>query len=471
MKRHGIFNLSVIVGVITFLAVSWAGFFAQRAALAEEGGVAVSGEKILVSLSNDAAAWNDDTLYAINPGDGSGQTRIFDFHSQSKFTTGEIFGPRISADGQQIYFHSEHAYIYTPARRNAFRVASDGGGLDQISPGPHSGEWGATGDSTVSGWVRKGDGSPWVNAPVYLEGMNSVFSGGDGSFSFQNVPPGARWLVAYQPGDVRYDSTAITVVSGVDNTGLVLTPDTTSRMNFEFPVEHDSRVYYILNGKDIQWTDLGFSAQHDVYTPATDGCVSLPSVQAFDVGPASGRLAVIDFNGDGCTNNAGIYVTDKDGGGKQLLLNLWSDPNWNPSFLPQEIFWSPDESKIAFKGNYDFNGEAFNAQDVLTVIDATNGQVLGAAFSGASNVQLTLYGWSPGGDWLLFSRYLDVTQKTLSKLQVDPNGTIDISSLADLMVGEPISGATWGVLADPGSPTPTPTPGPSEQVFLPVVSK
>ncbi len=427
----------------------------KRPVLAQGARIAVTGEKILVSLSNDTTTWADDTLYAINPTDGSGQTRVFDFHSHPKFTTGNIWGPRISPDGQHIYFHSEHAYIYTPARRNAFRVASDGSGLDQITPGEKSGVWGETGNSTVSGWVQQGDGTPWANAPVYLEGMDMVYSGADGSFSFSNVPPGVRWLVAYKPGDTPFDSTPVHVVSGVDNTGLVLVPASDYRMNFEYPVFYSNRVYYNFSGASIQWTDLNFSAQHTVYTPSTAGCVTTSQVKAFDVAPTSGRLVVFDYHGDGCTGNAGLYITDKDGGNKQVLLNMWNDSNWNEP-LQAQIFWSPDESKVAFKGSYTSN---YAWYDILVVVDATSGAILGYAFANTSSDVLTLHGWNPAGDWLLYSTESgNPAQKTLSKIKLNADGSFDFASDTVLLSNQPISGATWGNLVAPGGGASTATP-------------
>jgi len=37
---------------------------------------------------------------------------------------------------------------------NVLRIIAFGGGLDQITPGPESGVWGGTGNSTVSGFIR-----------------------------------------------------------------------------------------------------------------------------------------------------------------------------------------------------------------------------------------------------------------------------------------------------------------------------
>ncbi len=389
-------------------------------------------EKILVSISNGSS---DDTLYTLAP-DGSGKTHLFDFHGQPKFTTGEVFAPRISADGKYIYFHSEYAYIYTPARRNAFRIMSLGSGLDQITPGPESGIWGETGNSTVSGFVKHGDGTPWMNCSVYLEGMDMVYSAADGSFAFHNVPAGVRWLVAYRPALDAWDSTTVNVISGVDNTGLTLTPNSSYRMNFEFPVPHGDRIYYCLNSTKIQWTDLGFSAQHDVYTSPVSGCVTMSQVKAFDVAPSSGKLAIFDYHGDGCTDNRGIYVTDKDGGNKQLLLDMWNDSNWNEP-LESNIFWSPDESLLAFKGSYNWYQ--------CLVIYGADGSFKSRACATDTNTTLTLHGWSPDGGWLLYSSYAsDPSQSSVAKIPVGNDGALDTSNIVTLLTNTAVHGATWG---------------------------
>ena len=459
MKNNRIFQI-ILVAVTLLLASGGFDVVNRQPALAEGGATAVTGEKILVSLSNDTVTWGDDTLYAINPSDGSGQTKIFDFHNNpnnSPLSTGQVFAPRVSANGKQIYFHSEFAYIYTPSRRNVFWIGSDGNTMDQVTPGEKSGMWGQSGNSTVSGQVRKGNGDGWGGAPVYLEGMNMVYADASGYFSFNNVPPGVRWLVAYKPGDLPFDSTPVNVVSNLNNTGLSLTPGSSWRASFQYPVLYGNRIYY--NTGVVKWTDTDFAGEHAVYTSPADACTGIPDADAFDVGKVSGKIVVYDYQegcGVGNNNHNGIYTVDKDGNNKQPLLDILNANNWNDVLQP-EIFWSPDESKIAFKANYNYNNDPFNAQDVLVVINAADGSILGSAFSGASNVQLTLHGWNPAGDWLLFSRYTDVAQKNLSKLQVAANGSIDVNTLADLMTGQPISGATWGTLVDPNSPPPSPS--------------
>ncbi len=373
---------------------------------------------------------------------------MFDFHSQTKFTTGEIFAPRLSADGKYIYFHSEHAYIYTPARRNAFRITAFGGGLDQITPGPESGVWGGTGNSTVSGFIRHDDSTPWSNCPVYLEGMDMVYSAADGSFAFQNVPPGVRWLVAYRPALDAWDSTSVNVVSGVDNTGLTLTPDSSYRMNFEFPVAYGDRVYYRLDSTRIQWTDPGFSAQHDVYTSPADSCTGIPTVDAFDVGPVTGKVAVYDYQegcGVGNSNHNGIYTVDKDGNNKQLLVDMLNSAGWGGS-TAAEVFWSPDESYIALDAYY-------NGDPVIVVFNAGGTYLGGVAYppTAEDTYGLDLYGWSPDGRWLLYLvhtyRIAGSEQRTLVKMAVNDSGVPDTNNIVALLSDPSIRSATWGNVA------------------------
>ena len=455
MKTHRIFRfIFTSASIIILLALGWFAVSTQHPALAEGGNVNVTGEKILVSLSNDTTGWSDDTLYAINPADGSGQTKIFDFHNKpnnSPLSTGEIWAPRISADGKQIYFHSEFAYAYTPARRNVFSISSNGATMDQVTPGEKSGMWGETGNSTVSGQVRKGDGSGWSGAPVYLEGMNMVYAGADGSFSFNNVPSGVRWLVAYKPGDLPFDSTPVNVVSNLNNTGLTLTPSSDWRANFQYPVPYGDRIYY--NTGALKWTDTDFSAEHLVYTSPPDACTGIPDVDAFDVGRVTGKIAVYDYQegcGVGNNNHNGIYTLDKDGGSKTLVADLLNASGWGDALQPQ-VFWSPDESRLAFKGLY-------NWYQVLVVLDVSNSAILGVAYADNTSQTLTLHGWSPDGNWLLYSVYDgDKTKTTLAKIQVKTDGSIDLSTDTPLLTNQPISGATWGTLVDPNSPAPSPS--------------
>lgn len=398
-------------------------------------------EKIIVALANETTTWADATFYTINPQDGSDKTPLFDFHSQSKLTTGELYAPRMSADGKYIYFHSQHAYIYTPARRNLFRIATQANTLDQITPGPNSGMWGQTGNSTVSGTVRHGNGTPWSNSPVYLEGMDMVYSGADGTFSFHNVPAGVRWLVAYRPALDAFEAQSINVIPNLNTTGLVLQPNNNVRMNFEDPALFNDRIYYRFTN-EIQWTDVNFAPPQTVYTSPPDSCVGLPAVDAFDVGSVSGKIAVYDYQtgcGMGNNNHNGIYILDKDGNNKQLFVDMMADYNWDDPILPVQVFWSPTETRLAVKASY-------GGVDHLLVYDSS-GVLTGFAYADTSSELLTLHGWSPDGNWLLFSQYDgDPAQAALGKVRVTASGGLDNNSITMLLTNQPIQGATWGNL-------------------------
>jgi len=70
------------------------------------------------------------------------------------------------------------------------------------------------------------NGRPYSGSPVFLEGMPSTYSDSDGSFRFENVPIGLRWLMAYEPGDyLNEDSISINVSTNGQKTGNLLLMD------------------------------------------------------------------------------------------------------------------------------------------------------------------------------------------------------------------------------------------------------
>jgi hypothetical protein len=392
-------------------------------------------EKILVSISNGDAL-PDDALYSMNP-DGSGQTRPFDFHAQPVYQTGGIWQPRIAPDGGSIYFRSDHGHIHTPASSNLFCITADGSECEQLTPGPNSGRWNQPGPyGAVEGTVTKPNGEPWGNSSVCLEGVGLTYSEPDGSFRFEDVPEGLRWIVAYEPGDTPCDSLAISVVAGVTYT-VNLTPYSDYRMSFENPILHGDRVYHLLGPHELRWTRPGSSTPTVVYT-ATGSGVGIPAVGGLDVAPLSGRLAIVDYM-EGCPTNRGLYLADRDGNDLRLLVDMKADANWCGAGA---VFWSPDESRLALKGCY-------NWQTGLMVFDSTSGGFLGWI---CFDQHYTLYnidfhGWSPNGDWLLCSFWLDQPETgVLSKIGVDTAGSPDASSVTNLLSGVAIGGATWGML-------------------------
>ena len=159
MRRQGKNTTSIVVSAIlpVFVCRSPDG---PDTACANEGH-----EKILVSISDSPG--QTDTLYALNP-DGTGLTALFSFHDQPVITTGRIYHPRISSDGRSIYFSSDHAYVYTPLGRNRFRIAWDGTGLDQITPGPNSGKWNQPKPCESGRLTRRRDPCP-MSPPVHLK--------------------------------------------------------------------------------------------------------------------------------------------------------------------------------------------------------------------------------------------------------------------------------------------------------------
>jgi len=398
--------------------------------------------KILVAI-NAGGALPDATLYSLSP-DGSGQTRLFDFHNHPKDPKGGIWDLRVGPSGNVIYFNSDNAYLFTPASRNLFRIASDGSWYDQITPGPNSGRWNQPCPcGTVTGIVLDSLGDPWSGRPVFLEGKDMIYSGADGRFRFDNVPTGTRWILAYRSaGEDVFDSQAISVNAGL-TTDVALAPNNNVRMEFSHPIPFGNRIYHVLWPYTIQWTTADFATPVKVYEANGGACPTLPSVDGFDVAPTSGRLAIVNYEtgcGVGDTEHLGIYLADKDGRGAQLLVNMMTDSNWCGA---QELFWSPDESKLAVKACYQW-------YTFLVVFDATTGNVLGSVYFDDSNYTLYnvgLHGWSPDGKWLLYSFWLnDTSNGTLAKMPVKSDGSIDPNGAVALLTNTNISGAAWGTL-------------------------
>ncbi len=397
--------------------------------------------KIYVAI-NAGGALPDVTLYSLNP-DGSGKTRLFDFHNHPEDQKGGIWDLRAAKDGQ-IYFASNNAYLFTPASRNLFRIAADGSWYDQITPGPNSGRWNQPCPcGTVTGTVLDSLGSPWSGRPVFLEGKDMVYSGADGRFRFDNVPTGTRWILAYRSmGEDVFDSQAISVQAG-QTTNVALTPNNNVRMEFSRPVPFGNRVYHIFWPYTIQWTTADFAAPVKVYEGSGGSCPNLPSVDGFDVAPATGRLAIANYEagcGTGDTSHQGIYLADKDGHGLRLLVDMMGDSSWCGV---GDLSWSPDESKLAVKACY-------NWYTYLLVYDAGNGKLLSSIYFNDTHYTIynvDLHGWSPDGKWLLYSFWLnDMANGTLAKVPVKSDGRLDPNGAVALLANTNITGATWGTL-------------------------
>jgi hypothetical protein len=396
----------------------------------------VTVERLLVSIGD--ALGVDDTLVSLAP-DGTDRQPLFDFHEHPKHTTGRVLTPRIAPDGQHIYFCSDHAFVYTPASRNLFRIRADGSGLQQLTPGPCSGIRGAEGPTgVVAGTVARPDGTPWGGCPVYLEGMAPITSQPDGTFRFPAAPVGERWLLAYRPGSQVFDAAPVTVVAGT-TARADLVPRSDYRTSFMAPALWGTRVYLRVGTSSLQWLEGPGAGGTEVFS-ASGQSVLPADVDGFDLCPRTGRLAIMDYQ-DGCPTNRGLYLADQDGGGLRLLLDLKQDPEWCGA---TEVFWSPDGSRLAIKGCYGWHTG-------VMVVDPGTGQVLGAARSTDQNhtlYNLVLHGWSPDGRWLLYSHWLGSTANGhLTRIRVQEDGQVDATSAEDLLAGVACSGATWGRLA------------------------
>jgi len=446
----------LLLAPISLLLLAWP----QAESLTTASGLGAQ-ERILVAI-DAGGSLPDTTIYVLNP-DGSGKARLFDFHSQPKDTRGGVWGLRVA--GNAIYFHSDHANLYTPASRNLFRIPADGRWLDQITPGPHAGDWNQPCPcGRISGFVRQSNGQPWGAAPVYLSGVGSTNTTPDGSFRFDHVPIGPRWVVAYRPGNSNvYDAESLSVVAGTA-TNVQLVPDSTLRMNFEHPALLGSRIYYRFSSASIQWTTLDFAAPVEVYK--TSGfCTGVPTVDGFDVAPTSGRLAILNYQqgcGVGDTAHRGLYLADKDGNHLQLLVDMLANYNWSDTGVPQGVYWSPDERRIAINAMYAGN-------PVIVVFDAASGAYLGGVSYPATwdtTYGLYLYGWSPDGGWLLYlvevHQVAKPTQRALVKIRVNSDGSVDLDAIEQLLRDPNISGATWARLG----------PAPRQRrVYLPLVGR
>ncbi|WP_027186423.1 InlB B-repeat-containing protein [Desulfovibrio inopinatus] len=401
-------------------------------------------EKIIVSISNGSQDTSSLYTYDTN---GTNQTALFDFSNQPKDTSGLITGVHVSSGGQYIYFSSNNNQLYTPSRYNLFQLTSNASQLHQLTPGPNSGDFSQTCSTDcgkVSGVVDKGNGEPYANAPVFLEGMDLQYSQSDGSFEFTNVPPGERWLMAYRPGDSTvFDSQAVSVAAGAPVVATLI-PNTTLKSNFQNPVPYSDRLYFILSSTSVQWITPGQNTAHTVYT-ATGSCSGIPDIDGMDVNPIDGTVAVADYQ-TGCTTNAGIYTMDKDGANPTLRVDMKSDTNWCGV---SDVAFSPDGTRLAVVGCYNFSTN-------LIIYDTSSWAILGyVTFSDSAYTiyNTSIYGFSPSGDWLLYSAYTtDPALGMLAKIKVNTDGSIDSTQNQSLVHNVPIAGATWATLSN--GPTP-----------------
>ena len=390
-----------------------------------------SAEKILVSVTN--ATQTDDVLYVVND-DGTGQQVFFSFRNHPKIKNGRIIDLSVDRASGTILFSSDHAYVYTPAGFNVFSLSPDGRQLNQLTPGPYSGKWnGQCPCGTVAGTVKRRDGLPYSGAPVFLEGVGMIYAKGDGSFRFDKVPEGQRWLVAYKPGATVFDSQVVAVARGTTAMANMI-PVSDFRANFQAPRYAHGRLYYRYGHNMLNWTTNNNMTYKNVYT-AQGACSGICDIDGFDVGPKTGRLAIMDYQ-DGCPTNRGLYIADKNGGNLRLLVDMKADNRWCGA---QEVYWSPDETKLAFKA-------CFNWQTCIFVINAANGAVLGFMCAPNSNYSLYnigFYGWNRTGTKLMYSMHQQPTNVSLAVVNVQPNGTVDYNSTRVVAQNAAICSAAW----------------------------
>ncbi len=400
-----------------------------------------SSEKIVFSLTDPVK--QDSAIFIMDP-EGAKVEKIFDFYLHPKHPTGSIYDVRLSGDGRMIYFSSNNAFAYTPFSTNIFRVTSDGSWIDQITPDSNSGKWEeGCPCGTVKGKVLKpSTKEPWGGCPVFLEGKKMVYSQEDGTFVFDKVPIGVRFIVAYRPGSMIYDAKPISVFSKKETT-ITLIPNNNYRTGFYKPIPVGKRIYFRFGQSEVKWTGEEATFYHNIYT-AKGACTGVPDIDGFDVNEKTGTIAIMDYQ-TGCTTNRGVYITDIDGKNLSLFWDMKTDNKFSDG---GEVFWSHNGRMLLTKVSY-------NSLAYFVLIDAENKKFL-SSFSFPKNYtihDLTLFGFSPSDDWVLFSYRLPNTDKwVLTKMKIGENGVLDANSLVSLFKSTILTGATWGILNPPSSP-------------------
>ncbi len=64
----------------------------------------------------------------------------------------------------------------------------------------------------------------------------------NGSFRFENVPPGNRYIMAYRTGDSSAFDSLVVAVAGNATSEAHLTPDSTLKANYENPIPYGDRI-------------------------------------------------------------------------------------------------------------------------------------------------------------------------------------------------------------------------------------
>lgn len=363
--------------------------------------------------------------------------------------------------GQYIHFNSDNAFLWTPSRANLFRIRSDGTGRDQITPDAASGMWNVACNpcGRVEGKIEDAAGRPYGNAPVFIEGLQMKNAQADGSFRFDFIPAGVRFAVGYRSADASvFDALPLTIAGNV-TTNVQLVPNRSGRDNYEYPALFGDRIYFKAWPDRVRWTGFDATTMTTVYQVTQNLCTGIPDVDGFDVGPKTGKLAVMDHQ-TGCTGHAGLYVTDKDGSSPPQLLANFRDGDWCGA---QDVFWSPDETMLAVTACRVWSYQWYYG---IVIVDAASAAILGQAWATTPNdpnfVNFRLHGSSPDGRWLLYSLWktsMSPAKTSLVKIKVDRAESNHLVSSATgrpvevtLLADQPLSGATWGSLNTPPRP-------------------
>jgi len=426
-------------------------------------GPALSREKIVISIIDDSAVPYKGDLYTMDP-DGANLETIY--HSDS----GGLWDAVIAPDGAAIYFTSDYKSIYTPTERNVFRVGSDGKSLQQLTPSWLFGDAGNQGSGVVSGRVLDWNDAPISGAPVYVEGHGMVATAGDGRFRAENVPAGARIVMAYNVVLDRFDWTTTIVVANQESQIADLKPQNSvaSKTSYSDPAVFGSKLYYKFSLNELASTAFGAAQSNSIYM--AEACDFAVDFNGFDIGRKTGKTAIMDYN-TGCPTNRGLYIGGTEATDLQLFLDMKAETPPGSGKYPwnggQDVAWSPDESRIAITASYLADG--FNSLTYVLVYNVATGANVGGIYfsnTGYTLYNVDLHGWSPNGEWLLFSYWLnDPSQSEMVKVRVNADGGIDQASMQVLLQNMTITGASWGDLSA-ASAIQAPTDAETPQGFM-----
>jgi hypothetical protein len=382
---------------------------------------------------------NDDncTIYQYDL-NGKVEKEVFNFSNMPLIKSGFITQLRPSADGTSLYFVSDNAHIYTPSRRNIFKIPNNNSWLKQLTPGPDSGQIPPNvSKGTVKGRITDGNGNPYSSAPIFMESLPLQYSDANGYFTFTNIPEGNRWITGYRPGSLVFKSLPVYVTGGLTSE-VTLIPESDYKINFENPIEYNNQIYYIENNLGIYMLDKNGENRTKIFS-----VVGFEGIGGFDIAKQDGEIIFSDYR-TGTEQQRGLYTCDKNGDNINLFLDFKQDYNWGGV---SEVFWSPDKSKIAVKAEY-------NYLVYFVIFDTSNGNILGTVYfnDNLTKYNVDLYGWSPDGRWLLYSTWLDKTEYCiLAKIAVGSDGSLDPGRNINLLQNVNLRGACWGDLSKPNN--------------------